>query len=88
MQEIYTHAGTIYESPDGGKTVFARKIGSTQRQLAAENLKPRIDPLESNQYPLTMADYFYIQRLAKTNPALREAVDNLIVLYELVKTNG
>jgi hypothetical protein len=78
----------IYESPDGGKTVYVRTSGSTDRTLYSQNLPPRIDPMDGLKTKLTYADWVYANRLAEQNPALQEAIDSFILLYNLVKNHG
>ena len=71
----------IYESPDGGKTVYARETGSSSRTLIGWNgsAKPKyIDELRLWQD---------IRDSAKTNPALQKALDNVIIIYKLSKDN-
>ena len=66
----------IYESPDGGQTIYVREMGSSTRELYVESGSPV-------QYTYGMrAD---IIRTGTTNPAVQEAIERLIVLYELSK---
>lgn len=67
----------IYESPDGGQTVYRRPIGSylDQRELIIEQ--------EPNLF--THAEIREIQELSKTNTALKKALDNLLVIYYTIK---
>ena len=71
----------IYESPDGGKTVYSRTPGSPMRELYSES-----DEVKSLHEQL-MEDKMWgeIRRLSKTNPALKDAVDKVITVYHLVK---
>ena len=66
----------IYESPDHGKTVYAREFGQPDRQL--------ISGIPDNSY-----DRIYIwhdiMAASDNNPALRELLDQAIVLYNLSK---
>ena len=71
----------VYESPDGGRTIYTRKSGSTERvlykidpTLEAEILKER----DRNKW----MDVF---DTAEHTPALQEAVERVKVLYELSK---
>ena len=72
----------IYESPDGGETVYVREPGSTQRQLHSEsaraiNLKEQMrDAQLWNQ----------IHQEAKTNPALQNAIEQVKLIYHLSKS--
>jgi hypothetical protein len=66
----------IFESPDGGRTVYAREIGSTTRREVKRDydLHARIkeDELWGN-----------IRRAAETNPTLQEALERVKVTYYL-----
>jgi sulfur transfer complex TusBCD TusB component (DsrH family) len=66
----------IYESPDGGKTVYARELGHTDRHLVKGNLT---DPYEHIYL------WHDIVHAAKDNPALREVLDQAIMIYKLSK---
>jgi hypothetical protein len=71
----------IYESPDGGETVYVREFGGTQRQLHVQS--PRavsiIDQLAEDKL------WGDIRRTAKTNPALKHALDEAVLIYTLSK---
>ena len=68
----------IFESPDGGKTVYAREVGSTARREVKRDydLHARIkeDELWGN-----------IRRAAETNPTLQEALERVKVTYYLTE---
>jgi hypothetical protein len=72
---------TIYESPDGGETVYVREFGGEQRQLHVQS--PRaisiIDQLAEDKL------WGDIRRTAKTNPALKHALDEAVLIYTLSK---
>lgn len=77
--------GKIFESPDGGITVYEREMGSTQRTLTEKSAELRRDIVaEMQENKLWGA----IRRAAKTNPALQDALERAIVIYELSKDNG
>lgn len=73
----------VFESPDGGKTVYVREIGGRERKLhyvspsAVEEIKETEERLEWNE----------IRHAAKDNPALQKAVDHVKLLYQIIK-NG
>ena len=71
----------IYESPDGGETVYVREFGGEQRQLHVQS--PRavsiIDQLAEDKL------WGDIRRTAKTNPALKQALDEAVLIYTLSK---
>jgi hypothetical protein len=75
---------TIYESPDGGKTVYSRKNGSTMRQLhsISSDLETEMARVERE------AQWMAILKLSERSPALQEAVDRAIILCELQKREG
>lgn len=69
----------IYESPDGGHTVYRRVIGQTQRELVSisEELlqQKEIDSLWTKWIP--------ILRASRTDPALRELIERAETYYHL-----
>jgi hypothetical protein len=75
---------TIFESPDGGETVYARMPGSNERIKISESEKVKTlrEELTDNQL------WYNIRNEAKTNAALREAIDRVILLYHLAKGNN
>lgn len=75
---------TIYESPDGGNTIYEREYGSRDRKLIANN----IDPYQSAKSRLSYADWVYANVLAEHHSALQEARDKFILLYNLVREHG
>jgi len=66
----------IYESPDGGQTVYKREIGSTNRKLIKENWSLHNEILESKLWG-------EIHRAAETNPTIQEALDRAKIAYYL-----
>ena len=73
IQEI-----TIFESPDGGQTIYQRNSGSGLRELVTEK----------NKTLISFQQWQDIVKLSKTNLAIKESLDQLIVLYELSKENN
>jgi len=71
----------IYESPDKGETIYARKAGSTERVLLSMSEKAwsRINEQEQAEV------WKDIRGLAKTNPSLNDVLDRLLVVYNLIK---
>lgn len=71
--------GIIYESPDGGNTVYGRSFGDGNRVLisgqAAINKLYRLEKWK------------HILELGETNAELRTALDKVEVIYELIKGN-
>ena len=74
----------IFESPDGGETIYERVVGSVNRVLVSQSPKARSlhEEIKENQL------WGNIHRAAKTNPALQEALDRVKVTYYLSKENG
>jgi hypothetical protein len=72
---------TIYESPDGGRTVYARRPGSTHREV---HLK---DPeLEKELADLKQQERWQsILSARKANPELNHICEQAELLYELSK---
>jgi hypothetical protein len=68
----------IFESPDKGHTVYARDIGSSERELV-ELSQPVTDIL--NRW----TRWITILKIAETNPTLRDAVDKVEMIYALIK---
>jgi len=75
---------TIFESPDGGKTVYARKSGSPQRQLhsISEDLMSQLAMSARESH------WMAILHVSERSPALQEAIDRVITIYELTKTDS
>jgi len=69
----------IFESPDKGETVYARKEGSSQRELHLESDKVR------NLHDAIMESQLWgnIHRAALTNRALQIALERVKVIYAL-----
>jgi hypothetical protein len=74
---------TIFESPDGGRTVFARQPGNNSRSLHYQDpkLKQELQELEAKR---RWAEIFETR---SNNVALDELCDKVEVLYELIKKN-
>lgn len=73
----------IYESPDGGETVYARLSGedSTKRWKLPDT------PYQSEQTRLHNERILVLGmvKLARSNESLREALDHAIMIYNLIK---
>lgn len=72
---------SIFESPDGGETVYARLPGrSDQIKISESNRVRRL------KQDMTETELWHnIRQTAKTNAALQEAMDRVILLYHLSK---
>ena len=74
----------IYERVDG--TVYSRRAGELARTVVGHDHDPRT----SDSRPLydhIQEDKMWgeIRRAAKTNPTLQDAVDRVIMIYQLTK---
>ncbi len=73
----------IYESPDGGKTVYVRKPGDAvqSRKLAWES-----DDVKELRKLVEQEELWRnILKAAETNQTLRLALDEVILIYNLSK---
>ena len=72
---------TIFESPDGGETVYARETGETTRTLYSESEKKKSlhDQIMESQL------WGNIHRAALTNSTLQEALNRVKVVYYLTE---
>ena len=69
----------IFESPDGGDTIYRREFGKTERELhSISEAKQRWD----NQLEEEML-WVKIAQASRNNPALQAALDQARVIYEL-----
>lgn len=71
----------IYESPDGGETIYIKEHGSDQQQLHSQS------PRAINLYAQLMEDKLWgnIRRAARTNPTLQRALEEAVLIYNLSK---
>lgn len=68
---------TIFESPDGGKTIYSRKSGDTNKELIKE------DPqLKDRQRWLEWRD---ILEASKDNTALADLIEKAEMIWKLIK---
>lgn len=71
----------IYESPNGGKTVFARESGATEKVMISQD--PAI--AYRNKIAKRSNRLLTILKLAETNPTLNDQLLKLEELYILVR---
>lgn len=69
----------IFESPDGGHTVYVRESGKTEKSLHS------IDQVALDKYNNIEWNKIWWQR--NSNPALKKAVEQVIILYRLGKND-
>jgi hypothetical protein len=74
---------TIYESPDGGRTIYARRPGDTNRELHLRD--PLLDAeLAEIENQRRWMEIFHARRI---NSGLDQLCEKAEVLYELSKTS-
>lgn len=69
----------IYESPDNGKTVYAREFGSTEKKL--------IGYMYDNKTEQDKKLFESILIEAENNEQLKTALENVKIIYYLSKQN-
>jgi hypothetical protein len=73
----------IYESPDGGDTVYRRKIVQAQRELHSVSEEKRKWDQQVKEEML----WVKIVKSSRTNPALQAALEQARVIYELSRND-
>lgn len=84
MGTLVPGATYIYER--NGDTVFRREAGSVEREVVGydhrtNDGRPLIDHIREDKL------WGDIRRAARTNPALQDALDRAIMIYNLSRTN-
>ena len=71
----------VYESPDGGDTIYWRRMGDPHRELhsISDHKRTLIDDLRKNKL------WGEIHRAAKQDPVLKEMLDQIEVYHTLKK---
>ena len=70
----------IYESPDGGETIYRRKLNSLKRELVEISEKAQLDK--------DVTDWHGILEAAKDNIVLQNAIERVKMLYHLTKKDA
>ena len=72
---------TIFESPDGGRTVYARRPGETTRELYSQDpaLQQELKDLENSKR------WVEILQARRDDPELDHLCEQVEILYELGK---
>lgn len=70
----------IYESPDGGHTVYRRKVGETIKELVSED--------EHVHNARAKREWSEIFDRKNSNPTLQAAVNRVILVHRLTKDHG
>ena len=76
MSDIFENPKYVYESPDGGDTVYQRLPGTSARDLYRENLA-NLDQIREDRM------WGEIRRMAKTDPGMQELLQQVVVYYNL-----
>lgn len=72
---------TIFESPDGGRTVYARRPGDVTREFYSQDPGSQIE-LKELEREKRWVDIFGARR---DNPELNQLCEQVEILYELGK---
>jgi hypothetical protein len=72
----------IYESPDGGKTVYVREFGSSTRTLMPASIEDKLKSLVISNEDRQWRD---ILNAAESNTVLAEMIAQVKILYLLSK---
>ena len=75
----------IFESPDGGKTVYRRLPGTSQRELYSDMTsdgRSLREQVQENQM------WDQIRRMSRTDEGLRDLLERAIVYNNLKKDHG
>lgn len=69
----------IYESPDGGHTVYRRHPGKLDRELVSidQETQDKLDGLKNDKL------WGNIRRASKSDPALQEMLEAVVIYYNL-----
>jgi hypothetical protein len=84
MSNLKSNATIVYESPDGGETVYGRYAGETERWMIGQSAtaKSKLDELKEDKL------WEEIRRAAKSNLLLQSAIERVKILYHLSKQDG
>ena len=85
--------GATYIYERNGEEIYAREVGKTDRKLIGYQYENKIDPRTHDGRPLfehMKEDQLWgnIRREARTNVALQEAMERVILIYHLSKDHG
>jgi hypothetical protein len=73
----------IYESPDGGHTVFRRETGSDRQELHSISEQKRKWDQQVEEEML----WVKVFQASRTNPALQQALERALVIYRLTQND-
>ena len=85
--------GATYVYERNGEEIYAREVGKTERKMIGYQYENKIDPRTEDGRPLyehMKEDQLWgqIRRAARTNTALQEAMEHVILIYHLSKDHG
>ena len=85
--------GATYIYERNGEEIYARESGKTDRTLIGYQYENKVDPRTHDGRPLyehMKEDQLWgdIRRAARTNTALQEAMERVILIYHLSKDHG
>ena len=85
--------GATYIYERNGEEIYAREAGKTDRTLIGYQYENKVDPRTHDGRPLfehMKEDKLWgeIRRAARTNTALQEAMERVILIYHLSKDHG
>jgi hypothetical protein len=83
MGSLTPGATLIYESPDGGNTVYSREQGKLERTLVGYKYDAYSKSFSNSYMRETL--WKDILEAAETNQALQTAVQQCIIIYNLSK---
>jgi hypothetical protein len=87
MGTLKTGATYIYERSGG--TIYARESGKTERTVVGYDHDPSTPDGRPMQHHIDEYQLWpKIHRAAYSNPALRDALDRVIIIYNLSKQDG
>lgn len=72
---------TIFESPDGGKTIYSRKSGETDRTLVWEDPEAKKEKLFQQRW----VEWRDILEASKDNSGLADLIEKAEIYYRLLK---
>ena len=72
---------TIFESPDGGKTIYSRKSGETDRTLVYEDPEAKKEKFFKERW----IEWRDILKASEDNPGLKDLIEKVELFYRLQK---
>ena len=75
----------IYESPDGGKSIYSRKLGEPHNSRTLHSIDPAYK--KEQELKLRWVNLKEIVYMADSDPTLNDALTKLEILYALKKEN-